>query len=288
MRRQAGRALIWGGRLVLLLMTAVVAFALTVLVVLPRATHGVALTVLTGSMTPTIPAGSVVLDRPVDPGTLHVGDIATYQSVPGKAEFVTHRIMAINTKTTPTTFVFKGDANRGPDLHAVPAGAIRGKVWFHVPFLGTARDAVQSTGMRSTALVAAISALACYAGWQLMQVARAARKRPAPQQADVALSTGETEAPLWLGGDRAGATLSGIFPVRAFDGVSPRTVAGLLRADYVLVDDAHVLLRLHGSDARLQALRELLEPFAPVELAIVRTAPVALVCSPGLGMLQHA
>ena len=49
-----------------------------------------ALTVLTGSMTPEIPVGSVVIDRPVDPGMLKVGDVATYQKVPGVDEYITH------------------------------------------------------------------------------------------------------------------------------------------------------------------------------------------------------
>src|SRR4051794_38499467 len=90
------RTTTWSIRLLLLAVLAVVAFAIAVLVVLPRATHGTALTVLTGSMTPEIPVGSIVVDRPVDPGTLHVGDIATYQKEPGKAEFITHRIVKID------------------------------------------------------------------------------------------------------------------------------------------------------------------------------------------------
>jgi signal peptidase len=48
------------------LLLAVIVGALAVLTVVPRAVHGSALTVLTGSMTPTIPVGSVVVVRPVD------------------------------------------------------------------------------------------------------------------------------------------------------------------------------------------------------------------------------
>ena len=107
-------------RLVLLAFALLVVGALTVVVVLPRATHGTALTVLTGSMTPGIPVGSVVVVRPVDPGTLKVGDIATYQVKPGKPDYITHRIRKIDTSTTPTSFIFKGDANRGADLNPVP------------------------------------------------------------------------------------------------------------------------------------------------------------------------
>jgi signal peptidase len=151
-----------------------VLFAVAVLVVIPKATHGTALTVLTGSMTPRIPVGSIVIDRPVDPGTLHVGDIATYQKAPGKAEYITHRIVAINTKTTPTTFTFKGDANRGPDITPVPATAIRGKVWFHLPYLGAARDSLHTRGGIEGVAMLALLVFAAYQlrGW------RADRRHP--------------------------------------------------------------------------------------------------------------
>ncbi|WP_183407173.1 signal peptidase I [Nocardioides marmorisolisilvae] len=130
---------------VLALFGLVVLGAVAVLIVLPRATHGSALTVLTGSMTPAIPVGSVVLDRPVDTRTLQVGDIATYQAKPGVAEFITHRIVRIDRSTVPASFIFKGDANRGADADPVPATAIRGRVWFHLPYLGAVRDALHGT-----------------------------------------------------------------------------------------------------------------------------------------------
>jgi signal peptidase len=158
----------WLIRLALCGLLAVVAFAVTVLIILPRATHGAALTVLTGSMTPGIPVGSVVIDRPVDPATLKVGDIATYQKTAGKAEYITHRIVAINTSTTPETFTFKGDANPGPDIDPVPATAIRGKVWFHVPYLGAIRDSIQSHGMRGLALLAAVLGLVGFGAYQVV------------------------------------------------------------------------------------------------------------------------
>src|SRR5665213_3254982 len=156
----------------------VVAAAVTVLIVLPRATHGTALTVLTASMTPDIPVGSVVIDRPVDPATLHVGDIATYQETAGKAVYITHRIVAIDTATNPVTFTFKGDANRGPDLNPVPATAIRGQVWFHVPYLGAIRDSLRAGGDRATLLGLLIVGLGLYAIFQLITGLRGQRRNP--------------------------------------------------------------------------------------------------------------
>jgi signal peptidase I len=161
----------WLVRLVLLAFALVVVGALTIVIVLPRATHGSALTVLTGSMTPEIPVGSVVLVRPVDPSTLHVGDIATYQVAPGKPEFITHRIVKIDPSTSPTSFTFKGDANRGADFKLVPAGAIRGEVWFHVPYLGAIRDALHGKGGIS------LVAMLVLAGYALSQLSGAFKDR---------------------------------------------------------------------------------------------------------------
>lgn len=158
--RSTHAVLRWVTRLLALAVLGAVLAAVAVLFVIPRATHGAALTVLSGSMTPTIPVGSIVVVRPVDPGTLKVGDVATYQKTEGKSDYITHRIVAIDDSTSPTTFTFKGDANRAADLDPVSAKQIRGRVWFHVPHLGSVRDALHGTGGAS---LLAILALATYA-----------------------------------------------------------------------------------------------------------------------------
>lgn len=201
----------WAIRILLFAVLGVIAFALAVLTVLPRATHGVALTVLTGSMTPGIPVGSVVVDRPVDPGTLHVGDIATYQKEPGKAEYITHRIVKIDAAKTPTMFTFKGDANRGADITPVPATAIRGKVWFHVPYLGAIRDALHTKGGLAGV---AMLVLAGYAFYQGTSVLKDRRKTGRESGADIDVHS-------------AAGRYSVLMTLRTdmFDGLSPDTVA---------------------------------------------------------------
>jgi signal peptidase len=136
----------WLMRLVLLTFALVVLASLVVVVLIPRASNGAALTVLTGSMSPQIPVGSVILIRPVDPRTLQVGDVATYQAEEGKDTFITHRITKVHVEPAGLSFTFKGDANAGADLKPVPQGAIRGEVWFHVPYLGAIRDALHGKG----------------------------------------------------------------------------------------------------------------------------------------------
>lgn len=107
------------------------------LVVAPRVVGGAALTVLSGSMSPTIPVGSVVLIKPVDDLLgLEPGAVITYQTSPTERSLTTHRIVRFQPETEPPTYITKGDANRGEDIDPVPVGAIRGEVIAHVPYLG--------------------------------------------------------------------------------------------------------------------------------------------------------
>lgn len=215
----------WVIRLLLLAVLGLITFAIVVLTILPRATHGTALTVLTGSMTPKIPVGSVVIDRPVDPGTLQVGDVATYQKEPGKAEYITHRIVKIDASKTPAMFTFKGDANRGPDPVAVPATAIRGKVWFHVPYLGTIRDALHTKGGLTGVAMLAL------AGYALYQGAGALRQRHLDSLAAPSAVEDQTAIGLKL----AEPQFSMRITVRqdAFDGLTPDVVSRALGAELV-------------------------------------------------------
>lgn len=245
----------WTARLVLFAALGLVAFAVAVLTVIPRATHGAALTVLTGSMRPTIPVGSLVIDRPVDPGTLRVGDVATYQKEPGRAEFITHRIVGIDTKTTPTTFTFKGDANRGPDITKVPATAIRGKVWFHVPYLGAIRDALHTGGGLAAA---AMVLLGAYALYQLYGAIRDNRTKITGPSVDPAAEPD------------ASAVILASFSTGTLDGLSPQIFAGLLRATLAEVNQAtgafSVLLSCPPS--RADDTVRLLQRFEPISLEV--------------------
>lgn len=251
----------WAARLVLLAFACAVAATLVVLVVIPRATHGSALTVLTGSMTPEIPVGSVVVVRPVDPGTLHVGDVATYQVAPDKPEFITHRIVKIDTSTSPTSFTFKGDANRGADIKPVPAGAIRGKVWFHVPYVGAIRDALHGKG--GITLVAMLA----FAGYALSQLSGAFADRKSARNPKPAQEPAEAYAgsPVELGRPVLLAVLS----VQALADVGDMTPADAARQWGGLLlarDEDECTLLIAPPVGGLVAAEQLLATFGPVSL----------------------
>jgi len=88
------------------------------------------LTVYSGSMEPTIPVGSVVVIKPVDPNKLQKDEIICFTRSEPKS--TTHRIIDI----TDEGFITKGDANEDPDPFLVEKKNIIGKVIFTIPALG--------------------------------------------------------------------------------------------------------------------------------------------------------
>ena len=251
----------WTTRLVLLALLVVIAAAVAVLLILPRAVHGAALDVLTGSMTPAIPAGSIVLVRPVDPGTLHVGDVVTYQRYPNKPKLITHRIVAIDAHTNPVMFTTKGDANRGADVDPVPAAAIRGKVWFHVPHLGAIRDSLHTGGGLARL---AIPILAIYA---LLQAGSAVRDR----RQDRAGAAGDISSADQVGRPHERSAIVATLPAKTFRSMSPKDTAVLLRAR--LLDQSTAGFRVAFEQAECE-LPELLSAMRRLGASDIQTVGV--------------
>lgn len=109
-----------------------------VAVLVPRLTGSTPYTVLTGSMSPTYPPGTLVVVRPVDTDDLAVGDVITFQRTSGQAAVVTHRVVAVasNTVDGERTFRTRGDANNAVDRDPVLPVQVKGEVWYAVPWLG--------------------------------------------------------------------------------------------------------------------------------------------------------
>lgn len=86
-----------------------------------------------GSMSPTISAGALVVDRPVTPATVfHIGDIVTFHPTPGYT--VTHRIAGIGADGIST----RGDANPSRDVGTIQPDLIVGRMAFSIPYVGYA------------------------------------------------------------------------------------------------------------------------------------------------------
>ncbi|MCC2321075.1 signal peptidase I [Cellulomonas xiejunii] len=127
--RDVGSVLLTAAMVVLLLLAAVVT-------VVPRLIGAVPLTVLSGSMEPTISAGDLVVVRPTDPADLRIGDVVTVQPVSDDPTLVTHRIIGVTHGSDGIAgFVTQGDANEHPDEPVVPE-QVMGRVVYTVPLVG--------------------------------------------------------------------------------------------------------------------------------------------------------
>ena len=96
------------------------------------------LQVLTGSMEPTIPEGSMLLIQQTEPDTLQPGDIISFFSPDPLLDGAlnTHRIQEVLNGGDTLEFITKGDANFLEDQQPVSARQVVGKVIFISPMLG--------------------------------------------------------------------------------------------------------------------------------------------------------
>lgn len=161
----AGRVLSW----VLVAAAAAVALGLLTVTVGPRFLPYQALVVRSGSMSPTIPTGSVVFYKKVNAASVKVGDVIVFDK-PGQAnEKVTHRVYKISNGANGRYFTTKGDANGTPDDWQVPAVGTGWVAAFHVPTLGYALAALQSTLARLLLLLVpalALGGITLYEIWR--------------------------------------------------------------------------------------------------------------------------
>jgi signal peptidase I len=122
------RAVAWG---------AVAAVAGVILSVTAPALFGYrSLIVLSGSMSPAIGTGDVVVERPVSPLELRVGDVVTFQDPDREGRAVTHRIRAIRVRGGVVDVTTRGDANGTVERWSVATSGMVGRVVYHVWKIG--------------------------------------------------------------------------------------------------------------------------------------------------------
>jgi signal peptidase len=159
----AGRIASW------LLVAAATAIALGLIAISigPRFLPYQALVVRSGSMSPTIPTGSVVFYRKVTATKVKVGDVIVFDKPGQQNEKVTHRVFKISTGPTGRFFTTKGDANGAPDDWRVPAVGTGWVASFHVPTLGYILADLQSTTARLLLLVIPAFLLGVITLWEI-------------------------------------------------------------------------------------------------------------------------
>jgi len=145
---------------------------------IPAAVGGTPLTILTGSMSPNLPPGTLVVIKPTPIDEIAIGDILTFQLESGKPDVVTHRVIGIvkDTGSTDVRFITQGDANASPDAGEVMPVQVRGTVWYAVPWLGWVNQAVNGEA-RQWVIPLAAGGLFGYATWMVFSGFRDRRRR---------------------------------------------------------------------------------------------------------------
>lgn len=151
---------------------AVVAAALAVAVV-PAIAGATPLTVLSGSMEPTLHVGSTVVVRPQPVANIRAGDIITFTDRDPDTDAtrtVTHRVVEV---LPGPTFRTRGDANNAPDVRTVAGADVHGVYWYDVPLVGLVKDRLISPFGALLALGVVLLGVAMHL---LVPQTRAARK----------------------------------------------------------------------------------------------------------------
>ncbi|MGH2761442.1 MAG: signal peptidase I [Thermoleophilaceae bacterium] len=141
------------------------ALALTAVVVGPPAFGHRSLTVISGSMEPTLETGSVVVDEVIAPVEARPGDIVTFND-PVRRRQVTHRLRSMRVEGGVAHMVTKGDANDAAERWSVPVTGEIGRVAYQVPKLGYVR-ALMSTREVRLGLVGMVLLLGVLLLWDL-------------------------------------------------------------------------------------------------------------------------
>ena len=137
-------------------------------------------TVRSGSMTPAIETGDVVVTRPISPLAARVGDIVTFVDPEGTGRLFSHRVQSVRAVGDEVAFVTRGDANTSTEHWRVPASGSIGRVAYRIPKVGFALSWIDS-GPARLALIAIPALLLLWAA--LIRIWRPAAE-PQPREVD--------------------------------------------------------------------------------------------------------
>lgn len=157
--KPAGRLLCAAG----IALMALVASACLSLVI-PRLAGYEGYVVVSGSMEPTIPTGSIIYSKQIDPALLETGDIIVFIDEARGTTPITHRVVTNDPSTG--SIITKGDANESEDINPVTYDNVVGRVEAHVPRIGFI------VAIFTTALGKIVAALLLLEGWLLNEIGR--------------------------------------------------------------------------------------------------------------------
>ena len=133
-----------------------VAFLAAILIVIPKVGGAIPLTVLTQSMEPGLPPGTLIVVGPVEFDDIKAGDVITYQIKSGEPAVITHRVIGFTSGDEGKLLLLQGDNNALPD-DPVREVQVQGRLWYSVPYMGFVNSAVN--GENRSGIVAVIAGL---------------------------------------------------------------------------------------------------------------------------------
>ena len=111
--------------------------------------------IVSGSMEPAIPTGSLVYAKDAEPGEIAPGDVIVFRGGADGNTVITHRV--VENRSGDRAFITKGDANAAEDVTPAPYEHLLGRVYKSVPYLGSFLPAV-STGQGKISLLGVLTA----------------------------------------------------------------------------------------------------------------------------------
>ncbi len=173
-----GSAAGWLTHILVWLVILAVTATLMVSVLIPRITGATPYTILTGSMKPSMPPGTMVVVRPRPFEAIGVGEVITYQLESGNSTVVTHRVTSVGINgARKRTLQTQGDANQVPDTQPVQPVQVKGVVWYSVPHLGRVTNLI-SGAQRQIVIYGVVALLLLYsAGMFAIELRGRRRKR---------------------------------------------------------------------------------------------------------------
>lgn len=123
---------------------------------LPRLSGYEIYEVISGSMEPAIPTGSLVYVEYMEPEEVEPGDVIAFYSEKESGSIIIHR--AVQNRVVSGEFITKGDANEKEDLSPVEYDRYIGSVSLHIPYLGALLGRVITVPGRIAAVCAVAAA----------------------------------------------------------------------------------------------------------------------------------
>jgi signal peptidase I len=116
--------------------------------------------VFSGSMTPSLEPGDVILSRPVHPGLIRAGDVITFDDPTRPQARVTHRVVLKEPAQDGWSFLTRGDANTGTERWSIAPDKTVGRLAVRIPHVGRMAAFLADPAIEMALVAAAASIIA--------------------------------------------------------------------------------------------------------------------------------